>query len=222
MPGAGAAAAAGGGGGISGAVGAMGGPVQVAFAALAAMKAFKDGLASSIKGVGDFGAAMISPSNDPADMVNSMGGAVKGFSDKLFYVSPILGIFGAALGQSVMVIGTFMKALDGMVNRYETFNVTLAMAQARAETVQLLGDLRRAQTAGPQLAQYVMLRSEMQQKFEDAKIRMLTRILPLVMVGMKFAETLLPIAEIIVELLTKMGEAVPGIGDEIRRIRAAL
>lgn len=203
---AGKAGTAGGASGAAGGLGAAAGPVGIALAVFEALKAFKDGLGAAIRGVGNFTAALLDPSPDVSKSIDTMGGAISGVSDKLFYVSPILGIFGKALGETVGALGAVMKSLDGMVNRYATFNPQLAAGLAQADIRQTLGDIRRAQEAGPQLLRYLQQRTEMQQKFEDMKIRIMQQIMPAVLRLMELVETILPLGEAALEPLFLMAE----------------
>jgi len=80
----------------------------------------------------------------------------------------------------------------------------VALAQAQAQVIATLGDLRRAQEAGPQLAEYIRARTELQQKWEDMKVRLLQRIVPMLNSGMGILEKLIPLVEAIVASIAMM------------------
>lgn len=193
-------------GGATGALGAAAGPIAIAAAVFEALKGLKDGIGAAIKGIGQFTASLLDPSPDVAKSIDTMGGAISGVSDKLFYLSPVLGIFGKAVGETIGALGAVMKQLDGMVERFAAFNPQLAAGLAQADIRQTLGDMRRAQEAGPQLLRYLQQRTELQQKFEDMKIRILQQIMPTVSRLLEVVETLLPFGETALEPLFMMAE----------------
>lgn len=196
------------GGAAAGGLGAAAGPIAIAAAVFKALEMIKDGIGSAIRGIGNFTASLLDASPEVSTSVATMGSGISAVSDKLFYVSPILGIFGKAVGETIGALGAVMKALDGMVNRYATFSPQLQLGLAQAEIRQTLGDMRRAQESGPALLQYLQQRTDLQQKFEDIKIRILQRIMPAVLRVMELVEALLPLGEASLEPLLLMANAL--------------
>lgn len=221
--------AAGGGGGPGGGVAAGGGllagaaaAVPVAAAVIAAMSAIKSGAEGAARGLADFATSIASPDADPSKYTELIGRTLSTFGDKLFYISPALSIVPGALGEAVQGLSRFTRALDGVSDRYRKFSGPLAVAEAQGKAIQTLGDVRRAQEIGPQLAVYVQQRTQMQQKFEDAKIRMISRMLPVALTLMEKVEQMLPLLELLVSLGTDGAEALlkmAGFGDDIAAMR---
>jgi hypothetical protein len=187
--------------------------------ALLALRAFRDALIRGTEAVGGFAAKVVSPSADPAEFMQSIGSAVKGVSSALFYVSPLLGIFGSVVGTAIESVSGFMKALDGMVDRYGEYNPEIAMAQAQAEVRQIMGDLRRSKEAAPDLVKYVQQRSDMQQQFEDAKISMLSALMPIAKKLMEIGVSILPFIEVIVNVISEIAKVIPGMSEDIDAMR---
>ncbi len=167
------------------------GPVAVAIAVVKALEVFKDMLTGSIQALGQFGANLISPDNDPSHFVKTLGDATQGVADKFFILSPLLGIFGSTIGATIGVLGDFMRQIDGMVDRYAAYSPLLAQGQAMAEITNVLGDMRRSQMVGPELLEYIQARSQLQQRVEDIKIDLLKQVVPVVV-------QLLPLLELMV------------------------
>jgi hypothetical protein len=151
--------------------------------------------------------------------VDAIGGTISAVSDKMMKVVPVVGIFGGVLGEATNSLATFMHTMDGMVSRFADFSPGLAMAQVNADMRQMFGDFRRAQEAGPALASFLKARGDMQEKFEDMKVRLLNRAMPLIITGMKAVENLMPVAEAMLNMLTSVAEHVPGLGDKIDAIK---
>lgn len=193
--------------------------VGVVMAAVEVLKALRDATTGAVRAVGDFAAAVVNPSADPAQFVGTIGESVKGVSDKLFWISPIMGIFGGVIGEATSSVGKFMSAMDGMVDRYATFSGPLMAAKVTMDVRQLMGDMRRAQEAAPDLISFLQTRQELQDRFEDAKIKFMAKLMPLALKGMELAEKMLPLVELMVELISSFGSLIPGISDEAKKIR---
>jgi hypothetical protein len=189
---AGAEEAAGvGGGALAGLAGAAG----VAGAVVAAVGALRDAAVGATRAVGEFANRLIDPSADPSRYVELIGNSARQVGEKLTYLSPVLGIFTSVVGQAIESLGSIMRSVDAQVEKFAQYDPGLALAQAQAEVRQTLAEMRRAREGGPALTQYLRERTELQQKFEDAKLRFLMQILPLVIRGMEAVEKLLPLLE---------------------------
>lgn len=182
--GAGAAGAAGAAGGASGGMGAAmaaAGPAAAVVAAvLVAMDSVKSTIRSTISAIGSAANFAASSDSDPASSLDKVGDAANGVADKLTYISPLLSVFGTAVGESIKAFAALMHEIDKTADRYGEYSPEIAQAQAIAEIRLTLGDLRRSREVETQLARYVQTQAEMQEKFEDIKVKLLVRILPVV------------------------------------------
>ncbi len=152
------------------------GPATVIGAVVYAAEKLKEQIVNTVSAMKGLALAFVNPDANPAAMVQSMGG----FVSKLTEAIPIVGQFGGMLGGALNALGEFMNALDGIVNRYAQYSPQLAAAQAQAEVTQTLNDIRRAQEVTPALLRYINSRTELQQKFEDAKIKFINAATPLI------------------------------------------
>jgi hypothetical protein len=164
-------------------------------ATMAALKLFSDALTTATAAVGRFAVGLVSPDANPANFVATIGSAVSGVSSTLFAINPALGAFASVLGAGIGVLGDFMRAMDGMVERYAQYSPELAVAQAQAEMVQMMNDIRRSREATPDLLRYIQERTILQQKIEDAKIRFMSQMMPLALDLMKIVESMIPLLQ---------------------------
>ncbi len=112
---------------------------------------------------------------DPTAALSGIAGAIASFGG---YV-PVIGAAVVAIGASVAVISTLLNSVDKMAENYGQYNPMVAQAQAMGEMRKIMGDMRRAQEIGPQLAEYIQAQTDMQQKFEDIKVKIYSKIVPL-------------------------------------------
>lgn len=91
-----------------------------------------------------------------------------------------MGMLVPAVGAAVVAFGAITGALDESVKRYAEVSPVVAQAQAQAEIKNVLNDIRRGQEHGSELARYVRSQAEMQQKFEDAKMKLLVKLAPVI------------------------------------------
>ena len=118
------------------------------------------------------------------------------------------GPIGTAAATAIVVIGAAAAAvlhavtrlLDKEADKYTEYSPEVAHAQAIAEIRQVMGDLRRSKEITPELSRYIMAQSDMQQKFEDIKVKLLVKILPVVTKVLEH-----------IEVLMKAGESVAGV-----------
>lgn len=154
---------------------AAAGPIgMIVAAALAGRKALREGISSTIGAVGGLASTIASPSSDPAEPIAKMGEAASKASEYLTPFSTELLI----AGQSLKALSSIMGAVNSTAQRYGEFNPVIAQAQAIAEVRQTMGDFKRSQVAATELAHFVMAQSDLQQRFEDIKIKLLTKMLP--------------------------------------------
>ena len=151
-------------------------------------------------GVGDAVAAIAAPSQSAAATIGQLGEAAAG-------VSPVL-------GEMTKALSVVMTAFDKAAEHYGQYSPQIAQAQAMAEVRQTMGDLRRAQEIGPDMARYVQSQSEMQQKFEDIKIKLLMQIVPVVTGILETVEAVMPSGQGIenaIKMLMTPLTAIPGV-----------
>lgn len=91
----------------------------------------------------------------------------------------LAGVAGAA-GAAVVAFGALTNAIDKSVERYGDYSPDIASAQASVEIQKTMNDMRRAQEHGADLARYVESQGRMQEKFEEAKMKFLTKIMPII------------------------------------------
>lgn len=184
-------------GGIGEMAAAAAGPLAVVAAVVIALQAVRDAAMAAVRGVGDFATAIASADASAASSTTALGEGTKQVSEKLFYLSPALGILGSVAGEATSSLGKFMKAVDATADRYAEYSPQIAQAQAMSEITHMLGDMRRAQQAGPELARYIQARSDLQQQFEETKIKLLTSLLPIATGMMKLVEVGVSISGIV-------------------------
>jgi hypothetical protein len=156
------------------------GPIAaIAGAALAVVGALRDAAMGIVRGAGDFASLFASADASAAGSTAAFGEATKSASASMFLISPALSVLGSVAGEAASSLGKFMKAVDATADRYGDYSPVIAQAQAQSEIRQVLADMRRAQTAGPELARYIQARSDLQQQFEEAKIKILVKLLPI-------------------------------------------
>lgn len=181
--------------GAAGTLGMAGGVGAAYVAALAVVHEFQEGISSAVADVGHFGAAVLSASADTAQSVHTMGEGFTKAGEAVFVLNPGLSVLATTAGAVTQALSELMAAIDGLVDRYAQYSPGLAQAEAQAEVTQVVGDLRRSQQVAPDLVRYVEMRTELQQKFEEAKIRILERLMPSILDGMQALELILPYAE---------------------------
>ena len=163
------AQAAGGAGGAASAV-------PMIAAAIALDQAVKGAIKGTIGGVGGALKAAADPDNNPAKAIEGMSAAVSSFGEKI----PVIGYALTALGETGKMLGGLMQAFTKQAERYGEYNPQIAQAQAMAEIRQVMGDMRRAQRSGTELARFIEEQSRMQQQFEEIKMRIWMKILPVI------------------------------------------
>ena len=133
-------------------------------------------------------------SDKPTNEVKELGTAAAESKSSMAMLAPAVGIATAAF------IG-LTNALDASIQRYSDVSPDIAQAQALAEVNKTMNDMRRAQEHGADLAKYVEAQARMQERFEEAKMRLLTK--------------LAPIAEAIFEILGGIATVIGGFMDAI-------
>jgi hypothetical protein len=173
--GAAAEGAAGTAGGFAGAASAAA-PIMLAVqAALAADSVVKSNITGAVQGAGAVANFATSPDDNPSSAIKGVGAAVSDLGNKIPFVGQQL-VF---LGESAKVAGGLMDNFNRLADRYGDYNPQIAQAQAMAEVRKVLGDMQRARTYGGELSEFVRVQSEFAQKFEDLKVALGVKILPI-------------------------------------------
>ena len=131
-----------------------------------------------VAGVGQ--AVMGLMNTDPTSRIGSAGAAISALGEKISAGLPIIGGFITGLGKGTEAVAALMGVINETVTKYGEFSSEVAQAQAVAEIRQTMGDFRRAQEVGDDLAKFVIAQSEMQQKFEEVKVKLLQQLVPAV------------------------------------------
>lgn len=93
------------------------------------------------------------------------------------------------------IVKGLAEDINKSVERYGEFNPAIAQAQAMAEMVKIMGDMRRAQEYGPALVEFVKAQTEMQQRAEDIKMKFMLLVIPMVTTIMNGVSAILGIAQ---------------------------
>jgi hypothetical protein len=179
-----------------GAMAALGAAVPVVGAVLLGMKALGDVMTGTVQAASGFAGALLDADPAPAKLIDTLGQSYKKTADSIFLLSPTVSVLGSVVGETVSSFGKLLSVIDANASKFGEYNPQLAVAEAMGEVRQVMGDLRRAQEVGPQLARYVNARADFQQKFADIQTRLLEQILPAVTGGVKVLEKMLPLVEI--------------------------
>ena len=190
-----APAAASAGGGMA----AMASAAPVVGAIVAAGVAIQNAINGVIKGIvsgaGKLAAGFASPEADPAVPLRNLGDAASNVGEKMSGVVPVLGQLTMVAGEVGKSLADVMQALDKTATRYAEYNPEIAMAQAINEINHTMRDMGRAQELGPELARYIQVQGDLQQKFEEIKVKVLLKILPIVTNIVSLLEKVMPDGE---------------------------
>lgn len=190
---------AGQGGGIFGAASDISAKMPLIGAILKAKKMVEDTVLGTTKAAigGASGIANWSASADadPSKPIGAFGDAASKAGESLAKVDLISGTLTMAFGEGVKSVSGFMQALDQTTKRYGEVTPMVAQQEAMGEVRQVLGDLRRGQEVGPELVRYMQTQQDMQQKFEDIKIKILNQLLAVVNPILKIMDQILPTGE---------------------------
>lgn len=145
--------------------GAMGGPPgMIAQAALELRNKVAEGMRAGVEAVGN--AARSAADLDATALAAPIGMLTK-------YT-----IFGEAIEQAGKSALEFDRALQGTISRLSSYSAPLATAAAQADVRQILGDIRRAQYLGSDLARYQDMRSQLSDMGQDLMAQVLKGLMP--------------------------------------------
>lgn len=134
-----------------------------------------------VAGIAGSAATLVaSPDPSAASTISGFGSIVGEAGSALAKIHPVAGAVVSAIGATVGAFGNLMKAIDATAARYAEFSPVIAQAEAYSQIRQTLGDLRRAQEIAPAMVKYIQARTDVQQKFEDIKVKLLQKLVPMV------------------------------------------
>ena len=173
----------------------MGGLAAVAMPvaiALAADQAIKGVVKSAMSGIGGILKGAASPDDDPSKAIEGLSSAVSSFGEKL--PGPI-GQMAVAVGEAGKIFSGLMQSFTKQADKYAEYNPQIAQAQAMAEIRQVMGDMRRAQRSSGEIARFIEEQSKMQQQFEEIKMKIWMKILPIITAILQVLSRLLGVLE---------------------------
>ncbi len=142
-----------------------------------------------------------------SSLTNAAAGTAESGASPAASLASSATIAAAAL-TAVAVAGLAVnKELNQLVEKYGQYSPEIATAQATADVRSIIGDMRRAQESGPQLAQFIEAQSKFEQKYEDAKLALLTSLMPIATGIFDILKMAMPILQVIiapVELVAKI------------------
>ena len=158
------------------------------FAMVSAIKDLKENIDKAVVGaikegvgaVADVGMFAAEASADPSVPIAKFSESISKAGEEVNKYIPIVGYLITATGEAGKALAGLMQAIDKTAERYSEYSPEISQAQAIAEVRQTLGDLRRAQEIGLEMSRYIQAQADVQQRFEDIKIRLLTKVLPVV------------------------------------------
>lgn len=190
--------------------GAAGPAGLIALAAMKADRYVRDMMKGAVNTVSGLAEGVASASSDPAGPIAAMGQAASSAADKLGPLSYTATI----AGESLKGLASVMQAINATAERYGEYSPQIAQAQAVAEIRQTMGDFRRAQEVSGEISKFLIAQSDLQQRFEDVKVRLLNQMLPVItqMVGqieliVSSAENAMRGFELVSDPLTAIAEA---------------
>ncbi len=113
-------------------------------------------------------------STDPGYRIGKLGDSISALGSAV----PVVGAFVQGLGEGVKAVGMLVTAINETVDKYGEYSPEIAQAQAMVEIRQTMADMRRANEIGTQMAKFVVAQGEVQQKYEEIKIKLLMEIVP--------------------------------------------
>lgn len=177
----------GGAGGSMAGIAAAAGPIALAVAVGNEInKATQAAIKSAASTATTLATTVASANADPAIPIEKLGDAATSAGEKL-------GGFGHGLvivGEQFKALSSIMQAVNQTAGRYGEYSPEIAQAQAVAEIRQTMGDFRRAQVVSAEMSKFVMAQSDLQQRVEDVKVKILTKMLPLVTRAVEMVEVI--------------------------------
>lgn len=156
------------------------------------------------------GRVMVDPASDPSATLYRLGDVAESVGQSLPYV----GSAAVVAGEALKGLGDLVWSIAANAERYGQYNPMIAQSLAIAEIRQTLGDMSRSREIDAEMAKYIEVQTDLQQKFEDMKVKALIKILPVLTRILELMEQTLPGAETI-------GEAVASLLQPISQLAEA-
>lgn len=160
---------------------------------------------SGIAAIAGAGARTIAAAMGPGDS-GQIFGAVQGVSSALAAVPGPVGMFASAITVATGAVHGLIDGVKGYADKLSPFSAQLSVAQAQAEMRSTLGDLRRGQQMGPDLAKFVEQQSKLDQSWEDVKMAFMKKVVPVLTKILEFLTTLLGAHQAAQDNLNKIAE----------------
>lgn len=174
-----------------------------------------DAIKGGIGGAGGVVTEIATAHDHVSPAVQMLGDAASKAGEKLESFAPVTGYAIVAIGETTKALGNVMAALDQTAQKYSEYNSQIAMAEAQNEASTMLADINRANELGPELSRYVDAQSNLQTKYEDAKVQILERILPIISTILETVTMVIPSGETI-------GAAINTLTDPLGTIASAI
>ena len=110
----------------------------------------------------------------------SVAGAAGAAAGAASAAGPIIAAVAIAIIALVRIAEKIVAAIDRAENRYAQYSPQIAQAQALAEVQTTLNDMRRAQEIAPEMVKYIQSRADLENKWEDIKVKILTKLMPII------------------------------------------
>lgn len=215
VSGAGAAAATGGAAAAGAGLASAAVPIALVVGAAVAIKTAVDQLVKGVAAaVREVLTTIASADADPAKPIAALGEASTKAGEKLL----VLGTHAVIVGETLKTLAAVMQAIDKTAERYGEYNPQIAQAQAVAEIRHVMGDLRRSQQISAEMARYIAARSDLQQKWEDIKVRLLNKLLPLITRILEMLEAAMAAGEGIGDSISALLNPLSTIADAITKL----
>lgn len=143
-----------------------------------------------------------------------VAGAVLDFGAAIAKSAPPLAMFTVGVTAAVVAVRSLINEIHKAEDQYSPYSPAIASAQAYEEVRRTMGDLRRAQEIGPEMAKYIRSRADLEQKYEDVKVKLLLKIMPTVTRAVeeleKFVSLIGPVMEMVetLSVLTKITDQI--------------
>lgn len=173
------------------------GPIAlIADALVEAQKSFNAALVNTVATIGGVAGTIADPDVNTAKPIKQFGDSISALGEK--FLNP----FAQVVGETTKQFAGLMDAISSTAKRYGEYSPNIAMAEALVDIQHTMGDFRRAQEGGVELARYLRAQGDLQQKFEDIKIKLLTKMLPAMTAILTILEKTMPGAEGIAQAIT--------------------
>lgn len=196
-------------GNMSSLIGAASGVGAIVAAVVAVVQGLGRTLGAAVDAAGAFTQGLTNASTDLTQPISQLGNGMQSLGEKGMMFGSGLGVALFVAGKAVDNFSKTMENVNRMAERYAAFSGQLAVAQARGEVANVLGDIRRAQETSPALTRFVEDRTKLTQQVEDLKAQFLNRIVPYISDILEILSAAMPEKDT-VENLFNIGESLIG------------